>query len=171
MLPRVPRAWSNQPIILYHGTLASSVPSILAGVDLAFCQPLKDFGRGFYVTTHRRQAVNWAKLRVTRSGGRSAPAVVTFTVDLDSLSQFQTLSFARSDYEADDYWSLVEDCRQRDVDHARAVNAGWYDVVVGPAALAWEQRQASPDYDQFGFHTPAATALLDKSTPTLSHLP
>ena len=129
---------------------------------LRYGQPLKDFGRGSYLTSHPRQADLWARAQSRQHGLRSNPAVVAFEVPLEALAEFQLLSFVRRDFDAEWYWGLVWRCRQADTDHARNVNGGWYDVVMGPVSLIWKQRQASSDYDQFGFHTPAATVLLDR---------
>ena len=49
--------------ILYHGT-----GSYHEQIDLKFSLPLKDFGRGYYVTSHRQQAVNWAQHRGKKRG-------------------------------------------------------------------------------------------------------
>jgi hypothetical protein len=64
---------------------------------------------------------------------------------------------------ADDYWNLIGYCRSGGHAHGRAVNAGWYDVVIGPVAAArWRRRQAIPYSDQVSFHTDRGAALLDK---------
>lgn len=54
----------DEPIILYHGSVeAVEVP------DLIRCRPRKDFGCGFYLTSSRRQAEDFAKT-VTRRANR-----------------------------------------------------------------------------------------------------
>jgi hypothetical protein len=115
------------------------------------------------VTTLRRQADYWANDRVKRLGPGREPAVIEFIVSRDALAQCQTLSFARGDYYDTEYWGFVWRCRMEGTDHARAVNGGWYDLVHGPVAMDWRQRQASRDYDQMSFHTFTAIALLDAS--------
>ena len=40
--------WTNQALVVYHGTLDTHTPSVLAGINLAKCDNDSDFGRGFY---------------------------------------------------------------------------------------------------------------------------
>lgn len=89
---------------------------------------------------------------------------------LDSLNH---LAFVRAAHDNEDFWSLVRHCRSSIPanprtscgavirDHRRGSRGrGWYDVASGPVAAFWEQRVAMADSDQFGFHTPAAIAIL-----------
>lgn len=163
MLANLPPTWDDGPLILYHGTLESAVASILGGIDLRYCQPRRDFGRGFYTTTLLRQAVSWATLLSAPRPDR--PAVIAFEVDLGALARLESLTFVRSEFEAELFWSFIWRCRQGGSDHGRPSNGGWYDVVAGPLVADWQQRAAFVNSDQLSLHTPAGARLLDASRP------
>ncbi len=88
-LPGIP-LWSDQDIVLYHGTLDMHVASILQGVNLNKCKHFRDFGRGFYTTTNRTQAERWANDLAAQTAG-AAPAVVEFTVERNDVALLETL--------------------------------------------------------------------------------
>ena len=163
MLPFEPPPWDGERVTLYHGTLDRHAPSVLAEVDLRFARTRQDFGRGFYTTTLLRQAILWANRLARNSRVPTRPAIVAFDVSLDDLARLDTLAFARGDFEADRFWSLVWRCRQSPTDHGRVSNDGWYDVVVGPVASDWAQRLSMPAYEQLSFHTERAVSLLNGS--------
>lgn len=165
MLSSPPPAWRNGPVRLYHGTFDHYVASILAGVDLATVRGYRDFGRGFYTTTSLEQATSWAVYQAERPTATGAPAVIEFTLNLDPLSRLDILAFVRGERTYDAFWSLVWHCRQADTNHGRAVNGGWYDIVVGPVAAFWEQRLTVGNSDQLSFHTDRAVQLLNASRP------
>jgi hypothetical protein len=162
--PFTPQLWSNQPLILYHGTLDIHVFSILRGVDVSDGRNDTDFGRGFYATTVERQAHSWALRKAARRSG-ARPAVVRFVVGRSELAQLDSLWFVRGAFDAEDFWSLVFHCRNGGRGHLRKNRRGWYDVVVGPATASWEQRLTLVDVDQVSFHTKRAAQLLDRSQP------
>jgi hypothetical protein len=152
--------WTDQEIVLYHGTLDIHVPSILAGIDLSVCKSLRDFGRGFYTTTNKPIAQDWAnKLALTNP---ASPAVIEFRVPRNDLAGLDCLVFVRGDSDAIDYWSFVQYCRTVPGNHNRAHSA-WYDVVAGPIAGTWKRQTVIKASDQFSFHTAAAVAVLDNS--------
>jgi hypothetical protein len=163
MLSFEPPRWDGERVTLYHGTVESSVTSLLSGVDLRFAQGNRDFGRGFYTTTLLRQAAAWAYQSVTDAGVPVEPAVIAFDVSLDDLARLDTLAFVRGEFEAERFWSLVWRCRQEDAHHGRVINAGWYDLVVGPVASSWRQRIPMLGYEQLSFHTAVAVSLLNGS--------
>jgi len=155
--------WNNQDIILYHGTVDSSVAAILTAVNLVSCgRTHTDFGPGFYTTTLLRQAHTWAA-QIAASKLAAKPAVIEITVAREDLSKLETLAFARGDFHADDFWSLVHYCRKGATDHGRKVSNTYYDVVYGPVAAFWNQRMTIADADQISFHTTNAEAILNKS--------
>jgi hypothetical protein len=55
-------ARTNAPIIVYHGTIVYSANDIAKGIDLSKCKPINDVSLGFYVTTHRQQAIQLANM-------------------------------------------------------------------------------------------------------------
>jgi hypothetical protein len=158
----LPKPWTNQNVLLYHGTLDVHVASIRAGVNPALGRAATDFGRGFYTTTVERQARSWA-FGLSRRRAGTRPAVVRFDVPRDDLAGLESIWFVRGSPDAEDFWSLVVYCRTGGVAHARAKAAGWYDVAVGPIAAAWKRRLLKADADQISFHTTAAAKVLDLS--------
>lgn len=159
-LPGIP-LWSDQDVVLYHGTLDIHVASIMYRVNSSKCKHLRDFGRGFYTTTNRLQAERWAVNLAAQFAG-ATPAVLEFTVSRSALASLDALFFVRGDPAAVDYWSFVQFCRMSATDHGRAQKP-WYDVVAGPVMGSLRKQTVIPDGDQISFHTPAATALLDRS--------
>lgn len=163
--PHAPPAWSNQEIVLYHGTIGPHALSIRRSISLSHARPRTDFGAGFYTTTSLIQAKSWA-WNVAAIGGHSSSAarVVEFTVDREALGRLLTLAFVRGDWHAGDYWSLVFHCRCGLPGHGRGAKQDeFYDVVYGPVAAFWQQRSAMHDSDQISFHTAPAIQLLNRS--------
>lgn len=156
-----PRRWANQPLVLYHGTTAAGAAEILrSGVRVSRGREDRDFGRGFYSTTVRKQADQWAWSLAHKQPG-ATPAVIELTIDRDELSHLETLCFVRGDRDAVDFWSLVVHCRSRRVGHGRLGSRELYDVVIGPVAAFWKQRVTMHDSDQISFHTVDAEKLLN----------
>jgi hypothetical protein len=154
------RPWTNQTIRLYHGTTTAHLASIReSGVSVALGNSKKDFGPGFYTTTIERQARSWAWQLSKR---RLAIAVVLYAdVDRDALAGLDSLAFVRGDFDAEDFWSFVTHCRSGGTGHARSGPGSFYDMVVGPVALAWAQRGLFAGADQISFHTSTAEAVLN----------
>lgn len=168
---------------LWHVTTALDRSKIETGIDLAMSAVDTDFGRGFYTTTVERQARLWAWDKFYRwqtkntLGTGNPPVVLKFRVRWYSsassgpspdrewgIDRLNNLAFVRGEYDHEDYWSLVQHCRQSTLgsinDHRRWQN-GWYDCVSGPVAAFWEQRVAMVDADQYSFHTDDAIAILN----------
>lgn len=161
-----PPAWSNQDIVVYHGTVDTFASAIVSGpILVASGKPNTDFGPGFYTTTLKRQAHMWAaQISATRPG--TSAAVLEIVIKRLSLASLDTIAFVRGDFDADDYWSLVHHCRKGALDHGRPWPSTYYDVVYGPVAAFWNQRMIIADADQISFHTPAAEAVLNSSLRT-----
>ncbi|MBX9572180.1 MAG: DUF3990 domain-containing protein [Candidatus Obscuribacterales bacterium] len=159
--------WKNGPLTLYHGTLKLHVESVLSGIKLAESKGKPDFGRGFYTSTSIRQARKWSKIKqeryFQRKGKEEDTALVEFKVDREKLSELSCLFFVRWSPSNEDFWSLIYRFRgERGVGHK--MDGSCYDVVVGPVAtMRWEEKEAYQYYDQVGFHTDIAIALLDGS--------
>lgn len=154
--------WTNAPLRLFHGTTRSSAIAIVAdGVRLRFAQPRTDSGRGFYATTNRAQAGEFAAKYGNRFGGE-ARALVEFTVDRDNLASLDSLTFVSGGKAAEDFWQLVEYCRAGGQGHARTGDATtFYDVVCGPVTKNWRTHNIHWSLDQISFHTANALALLN----------
>ena len=159
-----PPSWSNQNIIVYHGTVDTFAAAIVSGpILVGRGKPNTDFGPGFYTTTLKRQARMWAaQISATRFG--ASPAVIEIAIDRRSLANLDAIAFVCGDFDADDYWSLVHHCRNGALDHGRVPPALYYDVVYGPVAAFWNQRMIVADADQISFHTVSAEGLLNSSS-------
>ncbi|MGH7170051.1 MAG: hypothetical protein ACRELG_07235 [Gemmataceae bacterium] len=151
------------------------------GIALSCCAVAADFGRGFYTTTVERQSrqrawdrfYKWQLLHPTGTGNQ--PVVLRFRVRRytlpsvkgaldEGLDKLVSLAFVLGDYHDEDYWSLVQHCRQSTktaINDHRHPAGGWYDLVSGPVAAFWEQRVIMDDADQFSFHTAKAVRLLN----------
>ena len=157
----LPAEWTNQDIVLYHGTVLQFVKEIEAGVRVALGKPRRDFGPGFYTTTRRIQAYAWAT-RIAASKS-AEPAVIQITVARDALADLEAMSFVGGDLEADDYWSLVRHCRGGALSHGRVGRQQNYDVIYGPLSANWRYRLSFASADQVSFHTEHAEAVLNRS--------
>jgi Protein of unknown function (DUF3990) len=120
----------SEYVILWHGCTAFDKNAMEAGrIDVKYCAVNTDFGRGFYTTTLERQARHWAwdrfyKWQKDHPGATgNQPVILRFRVrryslanpasDLErGLSGLDALAFVRGDYDNEDYWSLVQHCRQ-----------------------------------------------------------
>lgn len=174
--PPVAPAWTpsrSQYIDLYHGCTSVDKASIDKGIDLTKCRIDTDFGRGFYTSTVEYQARMWAWKRFYHPAVKlirpNQPVVLKFHVDRHQLANFQFISFVLADPGKDDFWSLVQHCRQSAAgaihDHRGPVvladGTNWYDVACGPVSAFWRQKFAMQDADQFSFHTLAGVGLLN----------
>ena len=159
-----PSSWTNQRLTLYHGMVDTQVASLLTGIDVRKGRLHTDFGQAFYTSTVERQTASWAWQLSRRLPG-TLPAVIRFDVDRDHLADLESLPFARGNFDADDFWSLVFHCRSGGSHHGRGGSRDWYDVVIGPVAASWRQRLTIYDADQVSFHTERAAMLLNASSP------
>jgi hypothetical protein len=151
--------WQNDPLVLFHGTLALHVPSIETGVDLRRARDRLDFGRGFYVTTSEEQARTWTA-DVTGDAGGGAAAVLRFEITREVLTGLRCLWFVRATPDADAFWRFVQYCRTGGFAHRAETSGGWYDVVAGPVSLNWRRRRTLANSDQVSFHTARGVAAL-----------
>ncbi|MBY0526553.1 MAG: DUF3990 domain-containing protein [Gemmataceae bacterium] len=158
-LPGIP-PWIDQDLVLYHGTLATHIGSIMQGVDVTKGKHLRDFGRGFYTSTSKVHAEHWANNLALDS--TDPAAVIEFTVSRNDHAQLDCLFFMRGDPGAADFWSFVQYCRTIAADHNRA-QTQWYDIVSGPVAGDWKKQSVIRNADQVSFHTAAGAMLLDGS--------
>jgi hypothetical protein len=110
----------------------------------------------------QRQAHPWAA-QIAATKPNATAAVIELAIPREELAALQSLAFARGDFDADDFRSLIHHCRAGATDHGRPAPNPKYDVVYGPVAAFWNQRMIIADADQISFHTPAAEAVLNKS--------
>ena len=74
-------------MILYHGTNAS-----FDTIDLSFSKPNKDFGRGFYLSADKEQAMEMAKAKVDQLES-GTPTVIAYEVDAPLMAELKMLRF------------------------------------------------------------------------------
>lgn len=182
-MPPVPPIYAPAPpwspprsryIRLYHGCTSVDAANIATGIDLTKCRIDTDFGRGFYTTTVRYQARQWAWTRfydpaVARIRPNQ-PVVLKFVLDRHQLADLLFISFVLGGRSKKSFWSLVQHCRQSTPgtinDHRGPVpqsdGTRWYDVACGPVAAFWRQKYAMHDADQVSFHTDRGVRLLNR---------
>lgn len=76
-------------MILYHGSNTE-----IMEIDLSKCRPFKDFGRGFYLTSFKEQAVRMAENRAALY--RGSPVITVFEVfdNIMEIPELNTRSFS-----------------------------------------------------------------------------
>jgi hypothetical protein len=145
-------------MIVYHG---SNIVVEKPDVNHSF-RPL-DFGKGFYVTTVREQAVRWANRKAVVDG--STPILNTYEMSENS----DTLLKKSFSDDLEEWINFVCDCRDGKQDYAK------YDIIVGKVAndkvfrvvdmyhsgiwdleRALEEIKVYPTYDQIAFITQRA---------------
>jgi hypothetical protein len=153
-------AWTNQDIVLYHGTSLPQANDIVSDqVKLYFGNRAADFGRGFYTTTNLSQARRHSAKRSKYRGLGSA--VVQITLPREELAYLHGLAFVLGEASATDFWSLIEFCRTGMSGHARHA-AKFYDVVYGPVTSNYRERLLHRGFDQVSFHTERALETLNQ---------
>lgn len=106
-------------MILYHGSNMD-----FKTIDLSKCLPYKDFGKGFYLTTIRKDAIGRAKDKC-RKEGRGVPTILSFRWDEDT-KELNVKKFEKIDEEWTDF-IIGNRNRRQNQKHV-------YDVVIGPVA-------------------------------------
>lgn len=110
-------------IILFHGSNVK-----IEKIDLSLCNPYKDFGQAFYLTTDKAQAMDIANARVDILGGE--PEVNAFCFD-EKLLTDGTLSFRSFDAYTEQWADFIYQHRDETLvppyQHS-------FDVVYGPIA-------------------------------------
>lgn len=108
---------------LYHGSNIR-----ISNIDLARCNPYKDFGQAFYLTILKEQAMDVAIARVDIFGGE--PIVNTFHFDEHLLTD-GTLTFKQFDAYTEEWADFIYQHRDETIippyQHS-------FDVVYGPIA-------------------------------------
>ncbi|MBR6448666.1 MAG: DUF3990 domain-containing protein [Fibrobacter sp.] len=163
-------------MILYHGSNTDIVR-----IELPKCRPNKDFGKGFYLTTIREQAVRMAQ-RVSRMYG-GAPVLNIYEFD-DTDDILKSLNIRRFDGPSVEWAKFVitnrNASKMADCQEDSNIDCK-FDLVIGPIAnddLALLFRQFSEGTisvdtlvnemkfkkltDQYSFHTEKSIALLHK---------
>ena len=110
-------------MILYHGSNMR-----ISDIDLAQCNPYKDFGLAFYLTDVESQALDVANARVDIFGGE--PVVNAYSFQ-DALLNDGTLRFKSFDAYTEEWADFVYKHRDETIVPPYMHD---YDVVYGPIA-------------------------------------
>ena len=110
-------------ITLYHGSNVR-----ITVIDLLQCNPYKDFGQAFYLTTEQSQAIEMAHAKVDIFGGE--PIVNAYSFD-EKLIKDGSLSFKTFDGYTEEWADFVY--IHRDETNVPPYMHS-YDVVYGPIA-------------------------------------
>lgn len=104
-------------MIVYHGS-----SQIIEAPDISFSKNYLDFGKGFYLTTFKKQAEKWAERKASRYRGE--PIVNEYELS-DDLSSFSVLKF---DNENEKWLDFVCSCR-----NGQQLDKN-YDIIIGNVA-------------------------------------
>ncbi|MDR2191518.1 MAG: DUF3990 domain-containing protein [Endomicrobium sp.] len=163
-------------MILYHGSNVE-----IESVALDKCRPFRDFGRGFYTTIIKGQAVNMAKRTVRIYGGN--PIITSFYFD-EKILKDKSFNVKIFDIPTNEWAVFVSNNRNNlflDIKSIYSNSDNKYDVVYGPVAnddlalifrqytdgiLTIEMLRESMKYkklsNQISFHTQKSVNLLKK---------
>lgn len=106
---------------LYHGTNID-----FSEIDLAKSFPLKDFGKGFYLTTIREQAERMAKRKQEALGGKAIVQEYEFDENVLHKDDLKALVFEGT---IPEWATFIFNNRSRNKNYRHD-----YDIVVGPIA-------------------------------------
>ena len=110
-------------ITLYHGSNVR-----ITDIDLKQCNPYKDFGQAFYLTTDKKQAIDVANARVDIYGGN--PVINIYQFD-EQLLKEGALSYKSFDGYTEEWADFVYQHRDETIVPPYMHP---YDVVYGPIA-------------------------------------
>lgn len=108
-------------MILYHGT-----NELFEAIDLSRSKPNKDFGRGFYLSADKEQAMEMAKAKVDQLES-GTPTVMAYEVDELQMDKLKVLRFDAYNEEWAKFILLNRN-------NASGKSAHDYDIVIGPIA-------------------------------------
>lgn len=108
---------------LYHGSNVH-----IEKPDFAFCKPFKDFGKGFYLSAEREQALDLAKQRV-RETHEGEPILNAFFFDEAVMTSGELKVLTFDDY-SEEWVKFV--LANRDLHGPQPFHD--YDIVYGPIA-------------------------------------
>ena len=109
-------------MILYHGSTVD-----IETIDLKKSRPNKDFGRGFYLTADRQQALRMGEFKALIEGG--TPVINTYLFDEDVMvsGELRVLRFDTYSREWAEFVFLNRNSRSANPVHD-------FDIVYGPIA-------------------------------------
>ncbi len=152
---------------VYHGST-----EIIKNPDVLHSYRPLDFGKGFYVTTNKNQAENWAKRKSVILGKEKA--IVNFYEMDENFGELKCKNFGE---DLSEWIDFVCHCRDGGTDYEK------YDVIIGKVANdkvfrvvdmyhdgLWDKERAIkeirayPNYDQIAFITQKAVEQFLKFT-------
>ena len=152
---------------VYHGST-----EIIKNPDVLHSYRPLDFGKGFYVTTNKNQAENWAKRKSVILGKEKA--IVNFYEMDENFGELKCKNFGE---DLSEWIDFVCHCRDGGTDYEK------YDVIIGKVAndkvfrvvdmyhdglwdkdRAIKEIRAYPNYDQIAFITQKAVGQVLKFT-------
>lgn len=164
-------------MILYHGSNVE-----IFEIDFSQCKPYKDFGKGFYLTSIKQQAVRMAMNRAALFGGEAVVTVYEVDDDIMEKTELETKSFSMNP--TIEWARFIVNNRSKTFDDVSSPECNIdakYDVVLGPVAddaiaatirrfmsdkLDEEGLQRKLTYkelsNQYSFHTEKAISYLRK---------
>lgn len=108
---------------LYHGSNVG-----IEKPDFKYCKPFKDFGKGFYLSAEKNQALDLAKQRVKETH-EGEPIVTAFSFDESLMTSGELKVLTFDDY-TEDWIKFV--IANRDIHGVHPFHD--YDIVYGPIA-------------------------------------
>jgi len=109
-------------MILYHGST-----TIIDSIDLQRSRPNKDFGRGFYLTTDKNQALRMGEFKALTEGGNPVLNVYEFDESVLQSNEIKFLQFDSYSREWAEFIFLNRNNPTKLPQHS-------YDIVYGPIA-------------------------------------
>lgn len=150
--------------ILYHGST-----EIIKKPEILEIQRLLDFGKGFYTTTNKEQAEQWAQIKQKREGKTTKAYVTVYTFINLKNNNLITKEFNQANEEWLDFV----------VKNRNEIHNHGYDMVKGPVANdtlyqtlnlyetgiltkpeTIARLKVHPLYNQISLHTPQALQLI-----------
>jgi len=107
---------------VFHGSYA-----LINEIDLSKCELQRDFGKAFYVTNIREQALFWAQRKGSKHGTEGIVTEFIFLESAFNSTYFKTLKF--DDY-SEDWLDFVIENRKNETSN----NIHDFDIIEGPVA-------------------------------------
>lgn len=164
-------------MILFHGSNIE-----IFDIDFTKCKPYKDFGKGFYLTTIKEQAIRMAQNKAALYGGK--PIVTIYETDDDILDKENLNTKAFPMNPTIEWARFIVNNRNKNFKDQSSMDSNSdckYDIVLGPVAddaIAATIRRFMGDSldeeglmrkltykklsNQYSFHTDKAIAYLRK---------
>ena len=107
---------------LYHGSTVN-----IDRIDLSKSRPNKDFGRGFYLSADRQQALRMGEFKALTEGGSAVMNTFLFDEQAMTSGELKVLTFDCYSREWADFIFLNRNNKSKEQAHD-------YDIVYGPIA-------------------------------------